>query len=199
MPRPRTVDDPAVLDAAAAAISRVGPAQLTLTHVGREAGLSPATLLQRFGSKRGLLLALAQRAPTAVAEPFHGARVAHASPLAALSAALVQTAAVVASPEAMANSLAFLQIELSDPDFHRHALAHANAFRREVAGLLDAAIAAGELCPCTTERLARAVHTAYNGTLVTWAIDRDGELGDRLHEQLEMLLAPLRLRENPQT
>ena len=39
-------------------MSRLGPARLTLAEVAKEAGLSPATLVQRFGSKRGLMLAL---------------------------------------------------------------------------------------------------------------------------------------------
>ena len=61
MPRPKTVDDTAVLDAAMRVVDRAGPGGLTLGAVAGEVGLSPATLVQRFTSKRGLLLALARR------------------------------------------------------------------------------------------------------------------------------------------
>ena len=44
MPRPRTAADAAILDATFRVISRLGPARLTLAHVGAEIGLSPATL-----------------------------------------------------------------------------------------------------------------------------------------------------------
>ena len=57
-PRPRTVPDEQILGAAHRAMSRLGPARWTLAEVAKEAGLSPATLVQRFGSKRGLMLAL---------------------------------------------------------------------------------------------------------------------------------------------
>ncbi|MCA1563440.1 MAG: TetR/AcrR family transcriptional regulator, partial [Acidobacteria bacterium] len=42
--------------AAIQVMARLGPVRLTLADVAREIGLSPATLVQRFGSKRGLLL-----------------------------------------------------------------------------------------------------------------------------------------------
>ena len=57
-PRPKATTDQAILDATHRAVTRIGPMRLTLAHVAREAGVSPATLVQRFGSKRALLLAL---------------------------------------------------------------------------------------------------------------------------------------------
>ncbi|MEV0505631.1 helix-turn-helix domain-containing protein, partial [Streptomyces spectabilis] len=53
MPRPRATSDTQILAATARAIGAHGPGKLTLAHVGAEAGVSPATLSQRFGSKRG--------------------------------------------------------------------------------------------------------------------------------------------------
>ena len=57
-PRPRTVSDAQILYATQRAMSRLGPTRMTLAAVAKEAGLSAATLVQRFGSKRGLMLAL---------------------------------------------------------------------------------------------------------------------------------------------
>jgi CHASE1-domain containing sensor protein len=82
----------------------------------------------------------------------------------------------VASPETMANQLAFLQIDLSEPEFHQLALAYTTAVREEVRRLLDAAIEAGELEATGTARLAQGVQTTYNGALITWAIYRKGRL-----------------------
>ena len=58
-PRPRTTSDATILAALTRVISRIGPAKLTLADVAAEAGHSRAGLVQRFGSKRGLLLAVA--------------------------------------------------------------------------------------------------------------------------------------------
>src|SRR5437867_3204962 len=119
MSRPRTIADADILAATARAISRLGPANLTLADVAKEAGLSPATLVQRFGSKRGLLLALATGTVESVEACFQAVRAAHRSPLDALVALATEMTRHVDTPEEMANHLAFLQIDLSHPDFYR--------------------------------------------------------------------------------
>jgi AcrR family transcriptional regulator len=179
MPRTKTIDDGAVLDAVARVIARDGPAKLTFAQVGREVGLSPATLVQRFGSKRELLLALARRAAANAAAPLRGRP---EPPLEALVEGLVAMSATVSSPEAMANQLAFLQLDLSDDDFHALALEHATAVRREIGRLLDEA---GAEDPA---RMAQAVQVTYNGALVTWAIYRRGRLETWLRRELATVL-----------
>jgi AcrR family transcriptional regulator len=191
-PRPRTVSDSAILAAASRAVSRRGPARVTLADVGREVGLSAATLVQRFGSKRGMLLAVAQTGAQDVAREFAAARAAHRRPLAALTAGLVGLSAWAATPEMLSNYLAFLQIDLTDPEFHRHALAQARNTRTEILHLLDQAVAAGDLVPCDTARLAKTVQGAYNGALVTWAIYREGRGADWVRDELDAVLAPHR-------
>src|SRR5437870_4382568 len=175
-PRPRTVPDADVLAAASRAIGRLGPGRLTLADVGAEVGLAPATLLQRFGSKRGLLLAHAERAANQIGPSLRATRATVASPLIALIEALAGAAHDIETPEQMANSISFLLIDLTDPDFYRHAQAFTASMRREIKVLLDAAIEAHELTPCDTARLAQAVQTTFNGALILWAIDRQGAL-----------------------
>ena len=81
-PRPRTVPDEQILTAAQRAMSRLGPARLTLAEVATEAGLSAATLVQRFGSKRGLMLALWASAVDGIDACFAMIRLDCPSPLA---------------------------------------------------------------------------------------------------------------------
>jgi AcrR family transcriptional regulator len=191
-PRPRETTDDAILGATARAISRYGPARLTLAHVAAEVGVAPATLMQRFGSKRGLLLALARQGAGATGEQYAAIRAAHPSPLAALFAVADCMAGMAPTPEALANHLAFLHIDLTDPDFHRLALEQSRAGRAELRGLLDAAVRAGELAPCDTGRLARAVQVTLGGGLLAWAIEREGTAVEWLRDDLETLLAPYR-------
>src|SRR5258708_35209745 len=82
MSRVKVTPDADVLTATIRVISRVGPTRLTLADVAADAGLAPATLLQRFGSKRGLLLAVAEQSMAGVGECFARGRGAHRSPLA---------------------------------------------------------------------------------------------------------------------
>ena len=191
-PRPRTVPDGQILDAAARAIGRLGPSRFTLADVAAEVGLAPATLVQRFGSKRGLMLAVAGSSVAFIDGCFAAIRAEHPSPLAALRVAATHMASMVESPESLANHLAFLQIDLSDPEFHALALA---SHRRTDAGyraLLDDAVAAGELVPVDTARLARAVAATAGGSLIAWAILREGDVGTFVRDDVDTLLAPYR-------
>jgi AcrR family transcriptional regulator len=191
MPRPRTVDDAAILKAAAETIGEHGPAGFTLATVGAKVGLSPATLLQRFGSKRGLLLKLAESGPQWAKQSFINAAARHTSSHKALISALKAMTASVASPQAMANNLAFLQIDLTDPEFHALAVAHAKSFRGGIEALLNDAKRWGEIEPHTdTRRLAEAVEAVYNGALITWAVHRKGRVENHLAKQLHTLLDP---------
>lgn len=189
-PRPRSVSDAEVLEATGRAIARVGPNGLTLAEVAREAGIAPPTLIQRFGSKRGLLLAFAEQGPEGVRETFAAARAESDSPLRALREALVRMTASVRTREAMANHLAVLQMDLADPDFHRHALAHGELLRREVAATLEEAARRGEIEGGEdVARLARAVQALFNGALLTWAVHDEGTVEEAVREALEVLLA----------
>jgi AcrR family transcriptional regulator len=190
--RPRTIDDDALLAAALDLIGRVGPARLTLARVAEEVGLAPATLVQRFGSKRGLMLAAARRG-TDWTGRFAAAR-AGAPLVEALVAALAGAAAAVRTPEAMANNVAFLQLDLADDEFRAEALAGARAMRDEIEALLRAALDAGELAGADARALADTVATTYNGALITWAIHREGTIEAWLGERLSAVLAPYATR-----
>ena len=188
MARPRTIADADVLAAAARVVGKLGPARLTLAAVGDACGLSPATILQRFGSKRALLLALAAHGRDDVAAVFRAAREREPSPRAAIAEALCALASTVTTPAELANHLAFLQLDLTDPDFHRLARDHARALERELAALVAAAARAGELAGRDPAPTARALLVTYNGSLLSWAIDPEGELLDRLRADVEATL-----------
>ncbi len=191
-PRPRTVDDGEILSAAHRVISRVGPSRFTLVEVGEEVKLSPATLVQRFGTKRGLLLAMVEQGVAAVETCFASVRSAHASPLEALLAAATEMTRHMQTPEELANGLAFLQIDLSDPDFHRLALESSSRILDGYRVLLDEAVAAGEVIRCDTERLARAVGALASGSLIAWAIHRKGTAEWWVRDDLATLLESYR-------
>jgi AcrR family transcriptional regulator len=191
-PRPRSVGDSAVLAAVGRVVSRIGPARLTLADVAAESGLAPPTLVQRFGSKRGLLLAFAASAADGVGAYFAPARAAESSPLGALVAALLGMAAEMADPAVLSRHVALLAVDLDDPDFRRHAAAHARAVHAELRGLLAEAIAAGELVG-DPDQLAHALQVAYNGALLTWAIDPHAPLPVQLRDDLLGTLAPARV------
>jgi AcrR family transcriptional regulator len=189
--RPRGIDDAAILRATAEVIGRVGPVGLTLAAVAGEVGLVPGTLAQRFGSKRGLLLALAERGVQEAEALLGRVRDEHDSALAALAALIVASTALMDTPETFANHLAFLCIDLTDPEFRRPALAIHRAQGGTVEALLTEALMAGDLRAGTNvTALARSVQAIAAGTGLVWALDRQGSLEQRLRQQLDSVLSP---------
>ena len=62
MPRKRTISDQDLLDAALVVVRAVGPEALTFAAAASASGLAASTLVQRFGTKAGLLRAALLRA-----------------------------------------------------------------------------------------------------------------------------------------
>jgi len=183
-----------MLKAAFRAIARLGPRRLTLADVAKEAGVSAAALVQRFGSKRALLLAAAKDVATGADYIFPDLRARHRSPLAALLGLAECMAFLGPTPEAVANNLAFLQLDLHDPEFQRHALAGSEGTQAGIRALVKDAIRAGELVRCDAGRLASALQAALNGSLRGWAVHRHGELAPWLRRDLRTVLEPYRRR-----
>ncbi|MFD4240975.1 TetR/AcrR family transcriptional regulator [Streptomyces sp. NPDC058525] len=191
MGRPRGVEDEVILRAAAQVMGRVGPGGLTLAAVAGEVGLVPGTLVQRFGSKHGLLLALADRSEKEAREMTGRVRRSHDSALAALAALTVESTAAMATPESFAHHLAFLCVDLVDPQLYERALAIHRTQQQGVEELLREAAGAGELRAATDAvALARTVQAVIAGAGLTWALEREGTLEQRLRQELDAALSP---------
>jgi len=190
--RPREISDEAILAAAARVMQRRSPVDLTLADVAKEAGVVPATLIQRFGTKRELLLANCKAWTADVAGQFAVARAKYGLPLKTLIELLVESSGFAATPESMANFLAYLQIDLTDPEFRAVLLVQFVTMRDQTKRLLDDAVAARELKPCNTAELARLIQQVNGGAMLDWAVYRKGPLAAWIRRSLEALLAPYR-------
>jgi AcrR family transcriptional regulator len=190
-PSRRKVSDDDIYAAAQRAMTRRGPHELTLADIGAEAGVSAGRLVQRFGSKRALLLALSERFAGSAGAVFESLRAAHPGPLATLRGYAACMADLASTPEALARNLAYLQIDLTDPEFRAHLLANARATRREIEHLLKAAIDGGDLRRDTdTRSLARAIEAVIGGSLMTWACYREGGAASWIRRDLDAVLDP---------
>jgi AcrR family transcriptional regulator len=190
-PRPRKVSDQEVFAAAYRAMQRLGPGELTLAQIGAEAGVTAGALAQRFGSKRALLLALAEGAAASAGDLVRGIRAAHRSPLAGLRAYAECLAQLASSPAVLARNLAYLQIDLTDPEFRAQLARQGHATREGLLDLLQEAVASGELVRGTDPReLVRTIEVALNGALFTWACYQEGTAARFLRRAVDAVLAP---------
>lgn len=191
-PRPRKVTDTQIFEAVRSAMSNVNPPDLTLAAIAKEAGITPAVLVQRFGSKRALLLALSEKYASASENQFiEGLLRNNVSPLAALRAYARCFAEMAASPAALARNLAYLQIDLTDEDFRRNLVKQARSTDAGLRRLVQAAIEAGELKPSTKPaKLARTVGAVLTGSMITWGFYREGTADDWMLADLHAALTP---------
>jgi AcrR family transcriptional regulator len=188
--RQKATDDD-VFAAAQRAMSRRGPHELTLADIAEEAGVTAGRLVQRFGSKRALLLALSERFAASAAPVFARLRALHGTPLAAVRAYAACMADLAPTPDALLRNLAYLQNDLADEALRTHLVENAHATRAEIEALLDEARSAGELRRDVDVRaLARSVETAITGSLMTWATYRDGRAADWIGRDVEAALRP---------
>jgi AcrR family transcriptional regulator len=190
-PRPQKVTDDDIFMAAHRAMSRLGPGELTLADIAKEAGVTAGLLVQRFGSKRDLLLTLSQRFSGGTAEMFADLRRGHRSPLATLRGYSDCMAHMAASPAAVARNFAYLQIDLTDPDFRKHLVKHAAATRVELQKLIKEAIDARELSPDTNpKQLARTIEAVIGGSMMSWAFYQEGPAAKWMRHDLDAVLKP---------
>ena len=188
-PRPKKATDEQIFTATVRVMSRLGPHEVTLADIADEAGLTASALVQRFGSKRALLLALSERYAHGTAELFAGLRAADASPLTAIYEYGRCMAQMGESPDALAHHLSWLQQDLTDPDFRRFMLIQAKASRRELQRLVDDAIRAGELRKETNPAaLARALEVTVGGSLMAWAVHQEGTATSWMAHDLDVLM-----------
>jgi AcrR family transcriptional regulator len=189
-PRRRKAEDSDVFAALVRVMARVGPAELTLRAIAAEAGVTAAALVQRFGSKRALLLAHARRA-AATGDIGFGPPAPSASPLAEIRDAAAVYARLAATPRAATRNLAYLHNDLADPALRRHLLRMSRQARARYAQLLRAAVAAGELRADTdVVAVARLIEATLGGSFLAWAIHREGRADEWLRANLETALTP---------
>lgn len=192
MARPRKASDEEIFQAAFGVMQRRGPTEWTLADVAAEVGLTAGALVQRFGSKRELLLALTRLFADGVPAMYADLRKRHRSPLAAVRAYAGNLACLAGTPEMLAHHLDYLRLDLTDPDMHRQFRRQAEAGRAFLREALNDAVRQGELRRgVDTATLARQVETTITGSLFTWATYREGGAEPWIRRDLDLLLAPV--------
>ncbi|HXG71772.1 MAG TPA: TetR/AcrR family transcriptional regulator [Gemmatimonadaceae bacterium] len=193
MARPRTASDEDVFAAAFRVMQVAPPSGFTLQAVAREAGITAGALVQRFGSKRDLQIALAKgsrESTTAFLESLHSKS---DDPLAALRHYADCMASLAASPAAIVRNFAYLQEDLSDPALRAELKRQGLATRHVLESLIRSAVQRGDLqARANPPRIARAIEAGVGGALLSWAIYRDGTAKAWLRAHLAAVVDPWR-------
>lgn len=180
MPRVKTIPDEVLLSAGLEIVHRDGPAALTFATLASVVDLASSTIVQRFGSKAGLLRATLQYAW----DELDG-RTAAAAATAATDAAGVVDLLVALSGEYEANDYAdqlmVLREDLRDPVLRRRG-------EEWIATLADSIEERLADAPGGSAGLGGLVVAHWQGTLTVWGFTRPGPLADFVRQSLDELL-----------
>jgi AcrR family transcriptional regulator len=172
-------------------MGQLGPSELTLAAIAEEAGVTPAALVQRFGSGRGLRLAVAQRVADKTPDLFAELRARQQAPLSAIRAYTACYAGMAGSAAAVARNLGHLLQDLTDPDLNVRVRAQARRTRLGLQLLVRDAVGAGALKANTDVRaLARTIEAVLAGSMLAWAFYQEGSAARWLARDLEEILRP---------
>jgi AcrR family transcriptional regulator len=176
-------------------MQRRGPAELTLREIAAEAGVTAAALVQRFGSKRAMLLAHARHAAATGDVGVTVPPPRTSSPLEALRSVTDAYAQLAVSPRAALRNLAYLHHDLADPVLRRHLLRLKRTARVWYEQRLADAVAAGELRAATDlQALARSIEVTLDGSFLAWTLYREGSAAEWLRDDLDAALRPYLVR-----
>ncbi|MEE9098669.1 MULTISPECIES: helix-turn-helix domain-containing protein [Pseudomonas] len=190
MARTKTVSDEAILDAAMALMVREGPEAVTFAAVGREVGLSAATLVQRHATKADFLRAVLLRAWDQLdAQTARLDETTELNPEGAVRM-LVAMFPVGEGETDYAEGLLILREDMRDPLLRKRGAQWGEALAKALGRRLS-----GD--PARQPLLGRLMASQWQGAQLWWAFERKGDpanaIGAELRRWCEVMLAGERL------
>jgi AcrR family transcriptional regulator len=182
MARPKRQSDESLLDAAMPALFAKGPGEFTLAEVGRAVGLSPATLVQRFGSKQGLVLAALELTNRRNIEALEGLSSDRGA--AAVIRIFVDRTPGPKHEHLVSDQLLWLRESMSDPHVNALTKDYFAKFRKAVADRMPP-------LPISPADAAMLVEAQWHGSLLQWGIGRDGRLREFVEHNLRIRFATI--------
>jgi AcrR family transcriptional regulator len=173
--RRKIISDETVLEAALQVMVRSGPSDFTLADISVATGIAPATLVQRFGDKHGLIVAAFAHDNAAFARAL--AELPPGTGAAAVIAVFRLLSPGVEDVGLFADQLLWLRQDMRDPDLNRLARERFRMLRETIAARLP---------PLAIPRAdaARLVEAQWQGALNQWGIEPDGSLVDFVTQSL---------------
>lgn len=189
--RPRKASDEELLKAAYRALGEVGPQQLTLGHAARQAKVSPATLVNRFGSRETLLFKVSEMV-TVETEERSSRKFSSQAALDDLFELVGQVSDVATSASTLANYVSFLQMELASPAMRVSVERRLIALGSGLKARLEAAIQNNEMIDTDIDNLVELILAVITGTQIGWLLKADESLPEQVAENIRRLLQPYR-------
>lgn len=194
MAKKKICSDEQVLEKALPAISQHGAETFTLQNISEVVGLSPATLLQRFGSKQQLLIRAAKHATAKLQKDLRNLQNKNLSWDTELLSLLCAVPENFGSRENIASSLSLLKLDIIDKELHPTARKLFQQLRLRIYELLILAKNCGDISPSTNiNAMTWELDAIRHGLVIQWALSGKGSLQRWLKDGLLNYLKRIRL------
>ncbi|MEZ4323426.1 MAG: hypothetical protein R3F61_38530 [Myxococcota bacterium] len=187
MSRSKQKTDAEVLDALLPAILEIGLDRVTLKELGEVVGLSPATLVQRFGSRIAVIEAALDRSTLALERALQHPEAPGEDPREALITWLAELAAPLSERRRLVGTLEVLGRDIVVPERNQRARHHLGLVRLRI----ERGLTAMGVPPDAAHCHAAAVEAQWHGLVLQWALHGEGALDAWLRRGLHSLLAHL--------
>lgn len=177
MARPRKISSEDVIEAVAALLAREGPAALTFSAASAATGLSPATLVQRYGNREALMQAALVWMWDQLDLETAAADAAHPVDPEGAVALLVRLSVGYGAGDDTAQGLLLLREDFRDPVLRARGAKWQQALSAALGRRLP-----GD--PARQERLGRLMASQWQGAVLWWGFSRDGTLRSYLRREL---------------
>ena len=186
MARPRKISDEDVVEAVAAMVSRDGPAGLTFASASAVTGLSPATLVQRYGNREALLRAALLWMWDQLDLTTAGADAAHSVDPEGAIAMLVRMSAGYGVGDEAGQGLLLLREDFRDPVLRTRGVAWNKVLTEALGRRLSDD-------PARQQVLGRLMASQWQGAVLWWGFSREGTLRSFLRRELREWLTAMGL------
>ena len=189
MPRKKKTEDSVILKMILRVIIKQGATTFSLEDLSKETGLSPATLLQRFGSKKEILHKAIELANHDLQNDLTNRPVGNKSPLQEVMDIYMEFSAPFLNPSDVASGLDILKLDITEERLNHLTRNYFEIRRNKIESLIILARVNGEIsADINADELAWNLECLWQGSIMMWALTGEGLLHDWMKERFSTYL-----------
>jgi AcrR family transcriptional regulator len=189
MPRKKILDDKTILQCAFEVILKVGASDFNLQDLSKKTGLSPSTLIQRFGSKKNILLEAIKLARQNLKEDLNKITLSHKSPTQQIINIYLEPVNLLKSPESVAKTLDLIKLEIKQKKLKPLVRDFFRIRRKKIKVLIIAGQKEQEIrSNLNSLQIISHLETLWHGSIVLWALIGKNTAHEWLKKELHFFL-----------
>ncbi|MCK0473256.1 TetR/AcrR family transcriptional regulator [Halalkalibacter sp. APA_J-10(15)] len=189
MARPREFANETIFYAVYQALCKKGMSKLTINDISNEGTISPAGLLKRFGSKKGILLAYSEFVVELTKKSFDESHKEDSS-IHALKKIYKKAMKLADDPISLANHTSFYLESTSDPDLLKISKKRLDILDKGTQSLLNQAICQGEMKECDVNLISTVLQSSVGGAMLIWIRNPERTIEALIDDCFSVILKP---------